>query len=260
MPARAAGGFADIHSHVLYGMDDGAKTREESLRMLELAARSGTTDIVATPHANSLYRYEPGMVDAQVADMNESVQGIRVHRGCDFHLQMDNIQDAVANPRKYTISGYDYLMVEFPDVPMFHDVDAVLGHLRDAGLIPIITHPERHSFLHSRLNDLTRWVDHGCYLQVTAGSITGNFGRRAQRFSQELLSRGLVHAVASDAHDTRHRPPTLRPAYEALVEHWGADPIHALFVDNPRAVIRGEAIDIGSVPLPRKRKWFQLWK
>src|SRR5678816_2221071 len=96
-------GFADIHSHVLYGVDDGAKTRDDSLKMLELASRSGTTDIVATPHANGRFRYDPEMVDRQIADFNVSVEGIRVHRGCDFQLEVGNIEDAVVHPRKYSI-------------------------------------------------------------------------------------------------------------------------------------------------------------
>jgi len=252
-------GFVDIHSHVLYGMDDGAKTRDDSLRMLEMAAVSGTTDIVATPHANSRYRYRPDLIDEQIADLNASVEGIRVHRGCDFHLQADNIQDAVANPQKYTINGHGYLMVEFPDILIFRNVDAILGQLLDAGLIPVITHPERNTLLQPRINDLARWVEKGCCLQVTAGSVTGRFGKAAQRFSEQLLARGLVHVIASDAHDCEHRPPTLTAAYNALARAHGSGAVTPLFVDNPRAVIEGETIDIAVRPA-KQRHWFQFWR
>ena len=259
MNRLVSGGFADIHSHVLYGMDDGAQTRADSLRMLELAAQSGTIDIVATPHANSRYRYQPEVIDAQIADLNASVDGIRVHRGCDFHLQMDNIQDAVANPEKYTINGRGYLMVEFPDILVLRDIDSILGHLNDAGLIPVITHPERNTFLQKRIDDLARWVANGCYLQVTAGSITGSFGKAAQRCSGDLLRRGLVHVVASDAHDCVQRPPTLRSAYEELARAHGETVIKSLFIDNPGAVIAGETLE--DVRLEKKRKaWFQFWR
>ena len=253
-------GFIDIHSHVLYGMDDGAKTRDESLEMLAIAARSGTTDIVATPHANSRYRYQPDVIDAQIADLNRAALGIRVHRGCDFHLQMDNIQDAVANPQKYTINGLNYLMVEFPDILMFRDVDAILNHLLEAGLVPIITHPERNSFLHTRIADLARWVDTGCYLQITAGSVIGHFGKLAQRFTRELFGRGLVHVVASDAHDCTHRPPALADAYDALCADYGSPAIRPLFVDNPRAVITGDTIVSDMGPQRLQRRWFQFWR
>ena len=255
-----SGGFADIHSHVLYGMDDGAKTRNDSLRMLEMAAASGTTDIVATPHANSRYRYNPAVVDAQIADLNASVEGIRVHRGCDFHLQMDNIQDAVANPEKYSINGRGYLMVEFPDILLYRDVDSILKYLMEAGLIPVITHPERNSFLRVRDADLVRWANSGCYLQVTAGSITGNFGKPAQQFAHELLRRGVVHIIASDGHDCVHRPPSLAAAYEAMAREFGELAIRPLFVDHPHAMIAGDTLDVAVRPMKPSRSWYQFWK
>jgi protein-tyrosine phosphatase len=260
MPRPISGGFADIHSHVLYGMDDGAKTRKDSIKMLELAAASGTTDIVATPHANSRYRYDPAVIDSQIADLNASVDGIRVHRGCDFHLQMDNIQDAIANPHKYSINGRGYLMVEFPDILLYRDVDSILNHLMEAGLIPVITHPERNSFLHTRADDLARWVTNGCYLQVTAGSMTGTFGKTAQRFAQELVRRGIVAIIASDAHDCVHRPPSLSAAYEAMTAEYGEHVVRPLFVDNPHAVIAGDTLDVDVRPVKPQRSWYQFWK
>ena len=254
-----SGGFADIHSHVLYGMDDGAKTRNDSLRMLEMAAASGTTDLVATPHANSRYRYDPAVIDAQIADLNASVEGIRVHRGCDFHLQMDNIQDAVANPEKYSINGCGYLMVEFPDTFMYQNVGSILNHLMEAGLIPVITHPERNSFLRVRHADLVEWVNSGCYLQVTAGSITGHFGKTAQRSAQALLRRGVVHIIASDGHDCVHRPPSLAAAYEAMAQEYGEHAIRPLFVDHPHAIIAGDTLDVAVRPMKSSRSWYQFW-
>ena len=251
-------GFADIHSHVLYGMDDGAKTREDSLRMLELAARFGTTDIVATPHANGIFHYDAQTVDRQIADFNASVEGIRIHRGCDFELEAGNIEDAVDNPRKYTINGGAYLLVEFPQMLRYPQAESILKHLMDSGLTPIVTHPERNPLLQTRIEDLARWVGNGCWLQLTAGAITGAFGRRAQRFSDALLSRGLVQVVASDAHDCSHRPPVLGEAYDALTRRYGAPAIRPLFVDNPRAVIAGQRLEVAVSPLKPLRRWFGL--
>jgi protein-tyrosine phosphatase len=258
-PARQDG-FADIHSHVLYGMDDGARTRDDSLRMLELAARSGTTDIVATPHANSRYRYDPHLIDAQIADLNASVAGIGVHRGCDFSLQADNIDDAIAHPARYAINGRQYLMVEFPDIPTFGSHDGILEHLLGAGLVPVITHPERNAAIRRTPRTVARWVDLGCFVQVTAGSFGGRFGKGARDCAIGLLASGLVHFVASDAHDCEHRPPTLGSVYDALVREWGAESIRPLFIDNPRAVIAGATIDAPSLPLRRRRRWFEVWK
>lgn len=256
VPTVRLDGFADIHSHVLYGMDDGAKTREDSLRMLELASRSGTTDIVATPHANGRFRYDVQVVDQQIADLNASVEGIRIHRGCDFELEGDNIEDALVNPRKYTINGGPYLLVEFPHTLRNPHADWILKHLMDSGVTPILTHPERIPLLQTRIEDLARWVGNGCWLQLTAGSITGAFGRQAQRFSDALVKRGLVQVVASDGHDCTGRPPSLGEAYDALARRYGAAAIRPLFADNPRAVIAGERLDVGVAPLKPLRRWF----
>lgn len=254
-------GFVDIHSHVLYGLDDGAQTLEQSIAMLELARASGTTDIVATPHANVHYVFRPDVIEAQLAELSASVPGITVHGGCDFHLQLDNIEDALANPRKYTINHRGYLMVEFADVTVFPNPDGVLGQLLDAGMRPIITHPERHSFLQRQPDLVASWVDAGSAVQVTAASFVGLFGPRPKAAAEELMRRGLVHVVASDAHDEQWRTPDLRPAYEALCAQWGEAEVRPLFVDNPRAVLTGDEMPFRGLPAPLPaRRWWKFWR
>jgi protein-tyrosine phosphatase len=251
-------GYVDIHSHILYGLDDGAKTLEDSVAMLELAASAGTTDIVATPHANGQYAFDPELIDQRIAELSAGAT-VRIHRGCDFHLQFENIQDALAHPEKYTINHKVYLLVEFPDITTFAGTERMLSRLLDGGMIPIITHPERNDALRRRLDDLARWVEIGCYLQVTAGSCTGTFGKQARACAERLMKRGLVHFIASDAHDCRYRSPSLSGAYSALAEQWGADAIHPLFVDNPQAVLSGDTIEFEFQPQDKRRKWYQFW-
>jgi protein-tyrosine phosphatase len=252
-------GYVDIHSHILYGLDDGAKTPEESLDMLQLAASAGTTDIVATPHANGQYAFNPELIEQRITELSAGAP-IRIHRGCDFHLQFDNIQDALAHPEKYTINHKTYLLAEFPDLSIFVNTEQILSQLLDHGMIPIITHPERNDKLQRRVDDLARWVDIGCYVQVTAGSCTGRFGKKAKLCAETLMKRGLVHFIASDAHDRRHRPPSLSGAYDALAEQWGEEAIQPLFVDHPRAVLTGDPIEFEFQPaVVRRRKWYHFW-
>ena len=155
--------FVDIHSHVLYGLDDGVRTAADSRAMLEMAAAGGTTDLVATPHANSRYPFESAVVDAQIAELG-AASPVRLHRGCDFRLQSDTIEDALQHPSKHAINQLSYLLVEFADVAMFAHTDEVLLQLLGAGLVPIITHPERHGQLRHRPDDLARWIGFGCYV------------------------------------------------------------------------------------------------
>ena len=145
----------DIHSHVLFGLDDGSPDIDVSLAMLRMAGEHGTTDIVASPHANLEYRFDPALIaelKALLEARNES--GVRVHLGCDFHLQYENIEDAIQHPRKYTIAGGPYLLVEFSDLLIFKTTAQIFNDLLAAGMRPVITHPERNSLLQQRLSEL----------------------------------------------------------------------------------------------------------
>jgi protein-tyrosine phosphatase len=249
----------DIHSHILPGVDDGARTLEESVAMLKLAAEHGTTDIVATPHANSEFRYDLQLIEARFADLSEAARGIiRVHLGCDFHVSFENVQDALEHPTRYAINRMNYVMVELPDSVMPAMVPDVLKRLRSAGMIPVITHPERNSVLRGRIDTLSQWVEDGCLLQITAQSLLGRFGRETEKSSDALFRRGLVHFVASDAHDCVDRPPRLDEAYRKVSSSYGSQTADALFKINPTVVLTG-----GPLPKPGrtgKHSRFRFWR
>ena len=251
----------DIHSHVLPGLDDGSPSLEESLRMVRMAAETGTTDLVATPHANLRYRFDPEAVERKLAELAEaSGGGVRLHRGCDFHFYFDNIQDALANPTKYTINHKKYLLVEFSDLLIAKTTDEVFARMLDAGMVPIITHPERNFLLHRRLDTLQGWVGQGCLVQVTAQSLLGRFGSEARNACRELIERGLVHFVASDGHDSQDRPPRLDIAYQRVAKRYGGALAERLFLANPRAVLYGEPLpEIPEPEPPPPRKWYKPW-
>jgi protein-tyrosine phosphatase len=251
--------LVDIHSHILPGLDDGAKSMEESVAMVKMAAESGTTDIVATPHANDRYAYDPAAVRAGVGDLQAACGGgIRIHWGCDFHMSYGNVQDALRYPAKYTIDGESYLLIEFSDMAIAPNTSAVLDQLLSVGIIPIVTHPERNPILQKKLSLLVDWVQRDCLVQVTAGSFLGRFGRAAARAAGELMERNLVHVVASDAHDLRHRTTALDGAYEYIVKHYSLQHAETLFLRNPWAVVLGESVDSqGLLGMGRKAP---LWR
>jgi protein-tyrosine phosphatase len=252
----------DIHSHFLFGVDDGARTIEESLAMLQVAAGSGTTAIVATPHADLEYRYEPPVIAERLAKLKEAVNGsIELHSGCDFHLSYDNIQDALENPRKYTINQKNYLLVEFSDLLIFRNTQDIFARLAGEGMTPVITHPERNSLLRQRMNEIESWVASGATVQLTGQSLTGGFGRRAQEFSRQLLDRNLVHFVASDGHDCERRPPRMDLAHAWLKENYGESVAEALCVINPGAAVNGVSLEPVITEVNRSpRRWYQFWR
>jgi protein-tyrosine phosphatase len=252
--------LVDIHSHILPGLDDGAQTLEISVAMLRLAAESGTTDIVATPHANLEFAFDPDLIDRKIAEVQAAAgPSPRIHRGCDFHLTMENIDDALAHPTKYAINHKCYVLVEFSELLIPRTTQEIFERFQSVGLTPIITHPERNTLLHSRLDQLQAWVENGALVQVTGQSLLGRFGRTARSVAVDLMKRALVHFIASDAHDTAHRPPVLREAYDYVAKTWGASRAETLFVTAPQAVIAGEPLlEISLDSSPPKRKWYRL--
>jgi protein-tyrosine phosphatase len=226
--------------------------------MLELAIECGTAEIVATPHASPEYEFNPELNRARLDELRDAVSGrIRLHSGCDFHLSHTNVEDALAHPAKYTINQNGYLLVELSDLAIFRTTASDFARLTDAGIKVIITHPERNPLLRQRIEELTAWVTSGCYLQVTAGSVIGRFGSKAEAFARSLLDADLVHFIASDAHGTRDRNPDLRPAFELVRKRCGDERAELLFVSNPRAVLDGLPIAVKAAvqDFPRQKSW-----
>ena len=243
-------------------MDDGARTIDDSLAMVRMAAEHGTTDLVATPHANLEFKFDAKVIAERIAQLREASGGVlRLYTGCDFHLSYDNIQDSIEHPRKYTINQQRYLLVEFSELLIFKNTEDIFARLRDAGMTPIVTHPERNGLLRQRGEAIAKWVDQGARVQITTQSLTGTFGRRAQEFSRELLDRGLVHVVASDGHDCEHRPPVMDQARAWLRRKYGEALAQALCVSNPGAALAGDDMYLPTLdPQSSVRKWYEFWR
>jgi protein-tyrosine phosphatase len=251
--------MVDIHSHVLWGMDDGAPTAEISLEMLRIAAEAGTTDIVATPHSNAEFVYRPDLIAERMAFLAGKTGGKpRIHRGCDLHLNYDNVVEALENPSKYSINGHRYILVECSDLHIVATMDRVLDQLLSVDLVPIVTHPERNPILQKETKKLEGWVELGCMVQVTAASVLGGFGKRAHAAAHRLLGMGMVHAIASDAHDPVNRHPRLDDAFRAISRQYGADIAELLFRGNPGRIIEGKFVSTDRFARAEPRKWWQF--
>jgi protein-tyrosine phosphatase len=214
-----------------------------------MAREHGTTVLVGSPHADSQYRYDPDVVDRLLDEARaEAPEGIRLVRGCDFHLMYDNVEDALRHPARYAIDGKCYLLMELSDMTIFATTSALWSRLEEAGMKIILTHPERNPLLRQRLELIEEWVSQGRYMQVTASSLAGLFGPKALAFSRQLLDRGLAHFVASDAHDLRGRPPRLDVAFEWLSKHYSPELARLLCVEHPLAAVEGRPLDLKEFP------------
>ncbi len=254
--------MVDIHSHILWGLDDGARSLEASVAMVEMAAAAGTTDIVATPHADTTYAFLPELIATRRQELQARLEDrIRIHTGCDFHLKLDNIQEAVADPRRFSINGLGWLLVEFSDMVIFPNTEEIFSRLRAAGMGIIVTHPERNWLLRKDVARVERWVESGAYLQVTGGSLLGTFGSDARKYAEQLLERGLVHFLASDAHDLDRRSTRLDGVRDHVADRYGATYAELLLTTHPRAAIEGREVPAGPLPPPEPGgRWFRFWR
>jgi protein-tyrosine phosphatase len=239
----------DIHYHLLYGVDDGPKTLEDSLALAEASIKEGVTHVVATPHSNHEFSFQPEVNHERLALLNDRLQGrLTLGLGCDFHLSYENLEDLKRDRTKYTINGKKYLLVEFADSSIPVMAAEILYELQLTGVVPIITHPERNPILVRNPRRLAEWIRGGCLVQLTAASLKGRFGRRAKAMSDDLIRKNWAHIIASDAHSVEGRPPAMGDAYQLLVEEFGRQTAERLCVSNPGAAFRGDPL--GPQPEP----------
>jgi protein-tyrosine phosphatase len=244
----------DIHSHIMPEIDDGARSVEEAIDMARIAAEDGIEYMVSTPHMfNGLSdNPEPKEILERVAALNERIAaagiGLKILPGNEVHVSHEIAEQARGN-RVTKINDRNYMLVEFPQLTVPVGADQLFYKLLLQGVRPILVHPERNAQLQASPFLVGRFVDHGVYIQVTAMSVTGEFGPAAKAIADKLLRHNCVHFLATDAHRTKSRPPILSRGRDAAAELIGPDRARALVEDNPRAVINGEALQVPP-PLP----------
>lgn len=242
----------DLHHHLLPGLDDGPREMETSVEMARIAAEDGITHVVCTPHANNQFAYNRERVDDLVAELSSRLEregiALKLGRGCDFHLTYENITDAKEHPDEFSVNGRGYLMMEIPDYGLPPQLTDTFYQLQLAGMVPVLTHPERNATLQDDQERLEEWLRGGVLMQVTAGSVTGTMGRRAQKMAHAMLDRRWVHFIATDAHNTTTRPPRMRAAFEQIATRCGSEYATLLCVSNPLNAFEGSPLDAQPEP------------
>jgi protein-tyrosine phosphatase len=246
----------DLHCHLLPGIDDGAPDATTALAMARLAVADGIATIACTPHVYpGLYDNEAGDIRRRVASLQSQLDAagvpLRLVAGADAHLTPD-LTDRLAGDRVPTLHGSRYFLLEPPHhvaPPRFEDT--VRAMLR-RGFVPLITHPERLQWIEGRHAVFERLALAGAWLQLTAGSLTGRFGRRARYWAERLLDRGLVHVLATDAHGARDRPPLLAEASQRAARWVGTEEADRLVRGRPQAVLDDRCVE-DVVPIPASR-------
>ena len=232
--------ICDVHTHVLPGVDDGAPTEEYALQMLRNAAASDVKLLAVTPHCN-----RPGQRDnymdeslrARFLQLQQAAGDIPVQLVLGAEVLADEALPQLLQQKKLpTINGGRYLLTEFPfDASVEYFIE-MLQCIRSLGYIPLVAHPERYVSVCQMPQIVVPWLEMGCHLQLTGGSITGEYGKTVQRTAAFLLQRDLVACIASDAHGLRHRSNFLMDVYDHLSLRYSKHYAQCLMYENPMGI------------------------
>lgn len=244
----------DIHAHILPGVDDGPKTWDEALAILQTAYENGITAIVATSHmlpdgpfANTRDKLLPLIGELRERAAASHIP-IEIYAGGEVHISPDLVERYEAGQLLTYNDAGRYMLVELPpaEIPVY--TEQVLFDLQLRGITPVIAHVERNQGIIRRLDKLVEFIQRGALAQVTASSLTAS-GALAE-FTRTLLEHRLVHFIATDTHGVRRRKPELKPAVERASVWIGEEAAHALVYENPRRMLAGEALDVPEPSLP----------
>ena len=248
----------DLHSHLLPNLDDGPRTLEDSIQMCRISYQDGIKTIVATPHIlPGIYKNDRSTILSKVHELNEAIKrlgvgiqtpnselSLKILPGADVHFSSDILQ-RYEDEEIVTVNDRGRsLMIEFAFQGIPYQAEEVLFQLLTRGIIPIISHPERNMEIGQRPKRYYEMVRMGCLGQVTAMSLTGEFGPGVRRIAEKLLTKRLVHMIASDAHSTDGRPPILSAAVKAAEKIVGKEEAIKMVTEYPAAMIEGRRPNI----------------
>lgn len=231
----------DLHYHLLPGIDDGSTDLAMSLEMARMSVADGVTTVACTPHIYpGLYENtRDGIVEAIArlqAELDNAGIPLRLVEGADVHLDTGLIE-GIRGGRIPTLAGSRYLLLEPPHHVAPPNFEGVVFDLMAAGFVPVITHPERLTWVETHYDLFVRLARRGAWMQVTAGALTGRFGRRVAYWADRFVDEGHCMILATDAHHPRRRPPLLAEAYEAAITKVGAEEARHMVETRPAGIV-----------------------
>jgi protein-tyrosine phosphatase len=262
--------MVDIHCHVLPETDDGSISLEESASMCRIAAADGIKTIVATPHMfNGKYEAPDGeTIRRKIEIVTEACDAcVSIVPGAEVRYSFELLQEIDDHSSRIRLNGGSYMLLEFPFSSIPPNVETTIFQILQAGITPVIAHPERNREIQKRPAILGDLIERGALAQLDAASLTGNFGRDALQAAKLIIESGLAHFIATDAHHQDRRRPMLSRAAAIAAEWGGEEYARALVESNPDALINDREIpfqpepDMDALLGRRKTKsWFAFWK
>lgn len=256
--------MVDLHCHILPEIDDGATSREMSLEMCKMAAQSRVTDIIATPHMTDLYAKQEfhNKVAVRLKYLNEKLQSenipVRIHKGAEVYASKDILYSPDLSD--LTLAGSKYLLFEFSFLDSDFDfVKEVITIIQSQSLVPVIAHPERYDFIQRDYSNINRLADCGALFQCNLGSLTGELGKRERRLAREMVNKGAVSFLASDAHRVKFRNTNFGEMLGIIKndsKKLDISNFKTYLITNPKLLLSGESVPYPN-PKPLQKRLFQ---
>ncbi len=250
----------DLHSHIIPNIDDGSKSYDMTVNMLNQAEKDGTNIIFATPHFMKFqYETRRSEIIRKVKELNTICEGenidVEVFHGQEVLLDQYTLKE-FEEGNLCTLNNSKYMLVEFPFDRMTDDIFDIIYELRVEGIVPVIAHPERYTYVQNSLTSLNYFIKEGCLFQINAGSIEGLYGVKVQKTAFNLLNNGICHFVGSDAHSNNRRKPGLSYAlnYIKTMNKWILNEIEL----NSNLLVQGKDI-ISQVELVEEKRKKRFW-
>lgn len=231
----------DLHCHLLPGIDDGARDMSMSLAMARAFVDQGVEIVACTPHIlPGLYHNTGPQISQAVAALRIALQEhdipLQIVAGADNHVVPDFVGQ-LQRGHLLTLANSRYVLVEPPHHVAPPQLDQMFFNILASGFCPILTHPERLSWIEQKYSLIRQLAAQGVWMQITCGSLRGAFGRRAQYWGEKMLDEGIVHLLATDAHDPQRRRPDLAEGRRLAERRVGATQAQHLVLTRPKAVV-----------------------
>lgn len=236
-----AQGFIDIHTHILPGVDDGAKDMNQAVELLQLAWDNGTAAVILTPHYRGRYRKNTPQQLREVFDTlkqraAETLPDMKLYLGNEAGIELE-LAERLSEGRVLSLNDGSYVLLEFHTASSASQIlDGVLDVL-NCGFTPVIAHAERYDAFCQNRKLATEVIGFGGLIQVNADSIMGGAGYASKRCARRLLRKHQAHFVASDAHDATIRHPLLTPCYQLVSRKYGKEYADRVFKENARELL-----------------------